>query len=321
MEGNIKQQNCGIYKIENLINGKVYIGQSINVYTRWTNHKNDSKNPNSKCYNRPFYKDLRKYGIKNFDWSILECCKPEELNEREIYWVKYYDSNNLEKGYNLTPGGNEPVAICPSKLYELWDQGFTVKELTEILGVNHSTVCKWLKLHPSYSTELSRSRSGRKTYYNKEHSYEKIWQYSLSGDFIKEWDSFHEIERELGLNRASISYCCRNRYYSSYGYRWGFKDQKLLSKEEFNKLRHLFKKGNKCGSSTIQTDKEDRLRIKIYLANGLNQSDIAKILKVSRHIVSDINTGSRWNDGGKYPIYNYKEKITNRPELLKIKIS
>lgn len=90
---------CGIYKIENKINKHIYIGQSINILKRWTEHTKDSK----KYPNLTLYKAFNKYGIKNFLFSIIEECPKEKLDEREIYWIKYYDS--YKNGYNMTPGG------------------------------------------------------------------------------------------------------------------------------------------------------------------------------------------------------------------------
>lgn len=92
----------GIYKIENKINHKIYIGQSTHIYDRWKYHKAihhwDTK--------YPLYKAFYKYGILNFDFSIIEQVEPnkQKLNEREIYWISYYDSYN--KGYNNTKGGD-----------------------------------------------------------------------------------------------------------------------------------------------------------------------------------------------------------------------
>ena len=88
----------GIYKITNKINGKSYIGQSIDIERRWREHKKNigsSKNP--------LYLDFKKYGLENFSFEILEECKVKDLDEKEIYWIKRYDSHN--KGYNLTDGG------------------------------------------------------------------------------------------------------------------------------------------------------------------------------------------------------------------------
>lgn len=94
----------GIYKIENKINHKVYIGQSINITDRWRNHRSAYKDTSDKAYEAHLYRSMRKYGIENFDFSIVEECLPSELNERERYWVSYYDS--FFNGYNLTLGGD-----------------------------------------------------------------------------------------------------------------------------------------------------------------------------------------------------------------------
>lgn len=93
----------GIYKITNLVNGLTYVGQSVNIYDRWTKHKNRSFNPNSKDYNIPLYQDIRKYGLENFEFKIVEECSKEELNEKEQHWIEHY--NSFFNGYNESVGG------------------------------------------------------------------------------------------------------------------------------------------------------------------------------------------------------------------------
>lgn len=95
----------GIYKVENLVNGKVYIGQSIAIEKRWNKHYNAPFNPNTENYNIPFYRAIRKYGLNNFNFSVLEQCKRSDLDNREKYWINFFHSNNSEYGYNLTDGG------------------------------------------------------------------------------------------------------------------------------------------------------------------------------------------------------------------------
>ena len=92
----------GIYKIENKINNKCYIGQSVNIHKRWTKHKNTFNNPKYKQYNYPLYRAMRKYGIDNFDFEIIECCSKEDLSKRESFWMKYYHSCDKHFGYNQT---------------------------------------------------------------------------------------------------------------------------------------------------------------------------------------------------------------------------
>lgn len=100
--------HCGIYKITNKINNHSYIGQSVNIKARWAAHKSyyktTAKSRDDKYFNCLLYTAMRKYGIENFDFSIIEECPTEKLDEKEKYWIKYYDTYN--KGYNMTKGGD-----------------------------------------------------------------------------------------------------------------------------------------------------------------------------------------------------------------------
>nr|DAU78890.1 MAG TPA: intron associated endonuclease [Caudoviricetes sp.] len=92
----------GIYKITNKINGISYIGQSRDIEKRWASHR--ARYQYGTEYNKALYRAFRKYGVDNFDFSIIEQCSEEALNDREIYWVSYYDT--YYHGYNETPGGD-----------------------------------------------------------------------------------------------------------------------------------------------------------------------------------------------------------------------
>lgn len=94
----------GIYKITNKINNKIYIGQSVNIKSRWADHKKNAFNANYKEYNKYLYRAFRKYGLENFTFEIIEECSREELNDRENYYILYYHSNEEEYGYNTTSG-------------------------------------------------------------------------------------------------------------------------------------------------------------------------------------------------------------------------
>ena len=98
---------CGIYKYTNLINGKVYIGQSTNILKREKYHYGSMCNKKDKRYYTYFYSSMRKYGYDNFKFEILELCSKEELNKKERYYIKLYNANNHKFGYNLTDGGVE----------------------------------------------------------------------------------------------------------------------------------------------------------------------------------------------------------------------
>lgn len=96
----------GIYKITNLINGKSYIGQSVNIQKRFNAHRSVAFNPNDKNYNYPLYRAIRKYGIDNFSFDILEECDVSELNNKEIYYIAQYKTYG-KLGYNQDAGGDQ----------------------------------------------------------------------------------------------------------------------------------------------------------------------------------------------------------------------
>lgn len=118
---------CGIYKITNQINGKCYIGQSINIKQRWRAHKTKAFSPSNSQYECPLYRAIRKYGLENFSFEVLEECPAEELNQKEQQNVSFFQSNNPSFGYNLTPGGDAQGDKC-RKLTEL-----QVKEVQDLL--------------------------------------------------------------------------------------------------------------------------------------------------------------------------------------------
>lgn len=96
----------GIYKIVNQLNNKVYIGQSINIEQRFKHHIWEAFNEKHVQYNYFISRAIRKYGIDNFKLEIIEECEEEKLNEKEIYWINFYKSNNSKYGYNMTQGGD-----------------------------------------------------------------------------------------------------------------------------------------------------------------------------------------------------------------------
>jgi len=100
----MKQKIACVYLIENLTNGKKYIGQTVNFQRRKNGHKKDSKTSAT-----PLYKSIRKYGWENFEFIIL--IKDHTINYNfldfwECYFIKLFDTLNREKGYNLESGGN-----------------------------------------------------------------------------------------------------------------------------------------------------------------------------------------------------------------------
>ena len=84
----------GIYKYQNKINHKIYIGQSIDLEQRRYAHKSSAFNKNAKDYNSQFHQAIRKYGLENFSYEILEenIDNFDELNEKEIAFIQEFQS-------------------------------------------------------------------------------------------------------------------------------------------------------------------------------------------------------------------------------------
>lgn len=95
----------GIYAIENIENGKMYVGQAVDLAARWKQHLYRPFNPNSDQYDGSLYEEIRTLGIHNFSFRVLEVCEKEDLNEREKYWINFYQSDYRETGYNRCSGG------------------------------------------------------------------------------------------------------------------------------------------------------------------------------------------------------------------------
>ena len=93
----------GIYKITNQINGHSYIGLSTHIEDRWDYHKDPYNWDREK--DKALYIAIKKYGIDNFNFEILEECSPEQLSEKEKFYIAKYDT--FYNGYNMTAGGED----------------------------------------------------------------------------------------------------------------------------------------------------------------------------------------------------------------------
>lgn len=97
--------SCGIYSITNKKTGQKYIGQSIHIEQRFEQHKHNKKPVT--------YIDraINKYGADNFEFKILEKCKPTELNKLEKRYIKKYNTYKSKNHYNLTSGGDSDYVL------------------------------------------------------------------------------------------------------------------------------------------------------------------------------------------------------------------
>lgn len=100
-----------IYKITNIQNNKVYIGQTIRpIEKRFQRHLNDALN---NILDTHFARAIRKYGKENFIIEEIDTAQTQnELNQKEQYWIRYY--NSVEGGYNET----DAISKCGGNTYQ-----------------------------------------------------------------------------------------------------------------------------------------------------------------------------------------------------------
>ena len=174
-----KYKICGIYKITNVINGKVYIGQSTDVEKRYKKHMNTIFNPNLHQYNYAIYQAMRKYGLENFSFEILIEVEEDLLDLMEIYYIEKYNSYiyvENSNGYNMTRGGNNKNGFITKETREKISKSASGKRLSEEHKQKISETLKerlkdkenhsmWGKHHSEESKQkISESQRGEKHY-------------------------------------------------------------------------------------------------------------------------------------------------------------
>lgn len=157
---------CGIYKITSP-SGKIYIGQSINIYKRWKGHK---ESINCNINKSKLKSSFLKYGYNNHSFVVLQECLPNQLNELEKYYVDLFQTFNSEHGLNLRDGGGSKGNISPetinkmkrSKIGNKYCLGY---KHTSIARKNMSDSHKGYKWTEEQRIKIIKSNIGKHTYW------------------------------------------------------------------------------------------------------------------------------------------------------------
>lgn len=184
-----------IYKITNTINNKLYIGKTIKtIQERWNEHiKKAKEHPN-----RYLYDAINHYGIDNFTIEQIEECDNEILNEREIYWISYYNTYYLSdnsKGYNMTLGGEGGNTWEANPHKEE-----TSRKLSQALtGKHKSEECK------QYLSALKKGKH-----------FHIIDEEAMFAD-IKNGMSISDLINKYHISEWTIRFRCKEKFGCSYG--------------------------------------------------------------------------------------------------------
>lgn len=161
----MKKNLCGIYCIENALNNRKYIGLSRDIYRRWLEHLSELRR--GQHVNKHLQNAWNLYGEDAFKFYVVELCSPEELSDRECYYIKKYHTLTHEKGYNLTIGGEKSTygkcVICleNNQIYN------SVKDAAQDNNVTSSTMIIWCKKYYKfmYLEEYNALTEEQKSYY------------------------------------------------------------------------------------------------------------------------------------------------------------
>lgn len=203
-----------IYKITNLLNGKVYIGQTIKTpKQRMTEHIYLANNPQ---YDRKskLHAAMRKYGCDNFAIEVVQACSVNQLDELEIYWIEKYDS--YSSGYNNTLGGSGGLKRTTEEFVDLWEAGMTVSAIARHAKADRGTVACHLRSIGITSEDIE----ARKNSYMKSISQVPVYQYDLDGNFIAEYNSIETASMQTGVSVGSIRGVIGNQHPSAGRFQW-----------------------------------------------------------------------------------------------------
>lgn len=203
----MKRDVIGIYIIRNNDDGKVYIGQSVDVEYRICNHFSCLK------HNRHDNEYMQRAYNKNpeaFDWELLCECSVDELDEKEIGYINEYRSADRKFGYNHSYGG---------QLYH---------RATMETRIKMSEVKKGVKFTEEHCRKIGEANRRRKlsdeTKAKIAAKHKKpIYQYTINGEFVARHESAKDAAICLGLKHPTgIKTAAHGRTKTSAGYVWKY---------------------------------------------------------------------------------------------------
>ena len=229
-----------IYLRTNKINGKKYVGQTIDI---------DKRQREWNCFlhhyaGKAIYNARKKYGADSFDFEILIECQDDEMNKWEMYYIEKLNTK-VPYGYNMTDGG-EGMNGCSisdetrTKMSEAkkgktpWNKGkknIYSEETKKKMGIKN----KGKKLSEDTKKKISKVLKGRKL---SEEWKKRISESSINNKFskpvlqidkntneiIRVWRNARELQRQFNYNNSSIYKCCQNKphFNTAYGFKWKY---------------------------------------------------------------------------------------------------
>lgn len=185
-----------------------YVGKSVNLQKRFYDHKCKS--------GQQIDNEIERYGKENFDFIILEYCSVDALEEREKYWIAYYDTFN--NGYNKTRGGCGKLKYNYDKIISLWNEGYNCNEIMSILHCSDGVVTTALRCN-----NISKDMAIRRAQQDKVQPMVALdIETKQPLKIFYHYDEFAKIKKQ-NIDKDSIHNALKHScQYKAYGYYWNY---------------------------------------------------------------------------------------------------
>lgn len=214
------KNSSGIYKITNTVNGKIYIGKTINFRKRYERYKSAYKRRDVRHINQYFINSIEKYSPEKFTFKVIELCSSELLAEKELYWMEFYNSTNPDIGYNLRLDSSTGM-ITHEKTREKISKRMKMEFETGIRS--RETVSQWAK--NLWEDENKKAQMARNVAIAS--SRYRFYQYDkFTMELVRVWENMLEImEANPDYHNIAIYSVCNGHKKSYKGYVWKKKEK------------------------------------------------------------------------------------------------
>jgi group I intron endonuclease len=303
-----------IYCATNLINNKLYIGQTVNPSNRWSHHKYSIKNKN-KLF---FTKSILKYGANNFKYEVIEQhIGKKDTDDAEEFWIYFFQSYKREFGYNLRIGGD---VSCGWRHTEE-----TKKKISMVLKSRKpedkqrtKELLKSISKGKHYSP-ITQFKPGHKL---SEHSIKKLsesllgnipWNKNTFGIMRPNKTSFKpgniswsqgtkgKTKNQSKLNEKDVLYIYKS-FYSKLKNKKELAEQYNISKTVISKItngrtfKEITKHTSKYTKNNSKLNKEDILKIIDLYNKSINIKEICKLYDIKERVIYRITSGLSFSE-------------------------
>lgn len=220
-----------IYLIENKINKKKYIGQSINYQKRIKEHiygRND-------CKNSIIDRAIKKYGEYNFLFEIIDIARNQkEADEKERFYISFYKSL-LPNGYNVLIGGRNQQGSWNSKKVYMYNlDGEYIREFDSAQEVQRWSNSFYLResVRDCCNGKIKKCKDRIFCYTKQQNikAYQKpistrrktVFQFDLKGNVLNSFQSIDIASKTTNTSRTTLLGCLKGHYKTANGFRWGY---------------------------------------------------------------------------------------------------